>query len=377
MARFGLCALVLVLVGCGGSVVRLPEEGDRSGAAGAASAPAGASGGGRAGRDPNLPSEPALGGASAGGASGTPLGGASGASAGGASGAPLGGAAGDPEPAAGAGGSDVPSAEPVRTLIQLPAKLRGFIAGVQHEPSATTAVYSLQADFENSRGRFDGCTQVTLGQCWYYDCPDGSQPYRVIGGSTLQNAGDLSATVSAAPNSPVQLAPLSDYYYEADANSALWSFDGGTLKFVASGAAVPAFSLEVATPPTVTLITLNGQPAPTMDSDEDGNPLPVAITRSAGVQLRWSSHGSGTAAFSLWGFEGHRFAAACEFDASVGHGELPAVLLQELEPGSAYNLTFRGTSLSQAKVGDWEIEVSLSAVGGPMSPFVRWPITLR
>jgi hypothetical protein len=89
------------------------------------------------------------------------------------------------------------------------------------------------------------------------------------------------------------------------------------------------------------------------------------------------SHGSGTAAFQLSGFEGQKFAARCEFDAAAGHGELPAVLLQELEAGPQYNVSLHGTSHAHAKVGAWEIEAQLFGVAGPMSPFSLWPAAFR
>ena len=361
--------MVLILVGCGGKVVHLPKDEDPSGVAGAKSESGGAHGAGRPGvmdpgeRDPAQPS-----GATAGAASG-------GASTSG--GAPAGGATNDPEPEAGTGGVEDPAPEPMRTVIHLPSKPRGFVYGVQYEPASTNAISSLQADFETSRGTRDGCTQVKLDQCSYYDCPPGSQPYRVIGGSTLKNAGDLSATASGLQQAPIQLVPLTDYYYEADVNGSLWPFDGGTMKVVATGAAVPAFALELPTPPTVTLTSINGAPVPTVNTDSDDNPLPTEITRSHGIQLRWTSHGTGTATFILLGFEAERFLATCEFDAAADRGELPATLLQELEPGTSYHLAFRGTTEVHATVGDWEIEASLSAVGGPMSPYVRWPVTLR
>ncbi len=361
MARFELGAMALLLIGCGGNVAHAPDPGDAPpiAGAGAANAAAGSSVGGRSeSMDPGGPT-------TSGGAPAS------------AAGASVGGAASDPEPEAGDGGSDGPSAEPVRTLVDLPAKLRGFISGVQYEPDAATTLYSAQADFESSRGSWDGCTQVTLGQCWYYDCPDGSYPFRVIGGSTLQNAGDLFAAASENSTTPVRMLPLPDFFYETDVGPALWPRDGGTVKFVASGAAVPAFSITVSTPPSVTLSTVNGAPAPTTNVDEDGDPLPVPIQRSDGLKLTWTAHGKGTALLMFWGFEAHRFAATCEFDAAAGRGELPAALLKELEPGSLYNLTFRGSSLARTTVGDWEIEAQLSAVGGPMSPYLRWPVDLR
>ncbi len=362
MTRIDLGVVALLLVACGGSVVRVPEDGEPAGIAGARSAAAGASpAGGPAQKGGDGPSAPELGGASAGGASS----------------ASDAGTANGPEPEAGAGGDAAPGSEPVRTLIQAPAVPRGFVSALQYEPGDASAVSSLQADFGTSRGPWDGCTQIRLGECWYYDCPEGSQPFRIIGGATLQDAGDLSATASATPDAPLQLAPLLDHFYETDVAAALWPLEGGAVRFAASGAAVPAFSLDVATPPTVTLTSINGAPAPTTNTDENGDPLPFLIVRSEGLKLRWLSRGRGTATFFLWGFEGRRFATTCEFDASAEHGELPAALLQQLEPSPTYNMTFRGTSVAHAKVGDFELEGSLSAGGGPLSPFVRWPITLR
>ncbi len=72
-----------------------------------------------------------------------------------------------------------------------------------------------------------------------------------------------------------------------------------------------------------------------------------------------------------------KFAAVCEFDATANGGELPAVLLQELEPGSDYFVSFHGASRAQARVQGYQLDASLAGYGGPTSPYDAQTIELR
>jgi hypothetical protein len=264
----------------------------------------------------------------------------------------------------GEGGAVESPPELTRTLIVAPQKPRGFLGGAQYRRDADTApVYTLEAHFETNHGQWDGCTQVRLGECWYYDCPPGATS--LLPSATQQDAGTVSLTPSGASASKIDFGLLSKYWYQADATGQLWSDSLQVLTFAGSGSVVPAFSLAMRSPPTVALLSLNGEAAP------------KSIARSAGVDLHWSSSGTGVAYFSLAGLHGQKSTAVCEFDASANAGQLPAVLLQALEPGPDYYLIFRGVTRARTDVGEWEFDANLLGYGGPVSPFDSPSIELR
>ncbi|MET0795639.1 MAG: hypothetical protein ABW061_29245 [Polyangiaceae bacterium] len=338
----------MTLAACGGSVNDLAEGTAGSAPAGAAGSPirvvdAGLGDAGSAPLDSSgaagsLPTEP---GAGWGGDAGAP--------------GDADAEAGAPPSLAGAPGIVRPTVI-TRTVVDAPLLPRGFLSGTQYRADTdSSSVYTVDAIFETTRGQWDGCTQVRLGECWYYDCPPGSAPF--LPSVPLQDAGRVSLSTNRQPVTQVDVGLLYDFWYEANATGGLWAASGEKLTFAATGSTVPAFSFDVASPPTVALTSLNGESAPTR------------IARSDGAALRWSSSGSGIAYFSLYGFYERKFAAICEFDARANAGELPAVLLQELESGPDYRVIFRGTSRAHASVEGWELDASLAGYGGPASPY--------
>lgn len=278
---------------------------------------------------------------------------------------PVGGAGSEQDVAGGSGGRLSPSlggagiggasTEVTSSVVDAPLAPRGFLSGMQYvADSGSETVFTIDAIFETTRGQWDGCTQVRLGECWYYDCPPGSAPY--LPSVPLQDAGAVTVTTASEPSTTVGVGLLYDYWYEANAVGELWPTSGKPLTFAATGGTVPAFSLDVRSPPTVVLSSVNGVAAPT------------DINRADGAALRWTSSGAGTAYFSLYGFYERKFAAVCEFDAAARAGTLPARLLQELEPGPDYRLIFRGMSRGRETVESWQLEASLAGYGGPKQP---------
>ncbi len=273
-----------------------------------------------------------------------------------------GGAAGESADAGGGAEStltptvDLGPAEITSTVVDAPLMPRGFLSGLQYRPNPDSAsVYSIEASFETTRGQWDGCTQVRRGECWYYDCPPGSAPY--LPSVPLEDAGALALSTSTEPVATVNVGLLYDFWYQADGTAELWSGRSQTLTFSAAGSVVPPFSLSIQSPPTVILTALNGEA------------LPKSIAREDGATLSWTSSGPGLAYFSVYGFYDRKFAAVCEFDAAANAGVLPAVLLQELEPGPDYYLTFHGTTRARASVQGWELDAALAGYGGPRDPF--------
>ncbi len=242
-----------------------------------------------------------------------------------------------------AGGSVAGSGSFVRTPVNDSAKMRGQIYLDQTTTDHVTFSGSVDATFDTERAQWDGCTKNQLGPCWYYDCPAGSNPLgnTMAGATTPESAGTI--TFSGLPGgAPVV---VSDLDYRSTVASQLWPLAGGQLTLTLAGsAAVPAFTMQVPAPPHVFLTTINGQP--TIDS----------LSRSDGVRLVWSAAGAGTVFFSVFQFSGTRPAAICEFDAGAGAGDLPAIVLQQLDPGAKYFYALRGDARGFATDGSWQIE---------------------
>jgi hypothetical protein len=104
----------------------------------------------------------------------------------------------------------------------------------------------------------------------------------------------------------------------------LWPIAGGMVSIaITGGSTVPAFTMQLAAPPMVRLLTINGEAAPT------------SIIRSDGVHLTWASSGPGSVAFFLYALSGEHPAAVCQFDASAKAGDLPAAVLSHSTPACA------------------------------------------
>jgi hypothetical protein len=261
-----------------------------------------------------------------------------------------GGAAGGATPHGGGSSAGAPSGGSgdtfTSTLVSAPAQLRGSVILDQYTADRTTFSADANLEFGTERGQWDGCTRNQLGQCWYYDCPAGSNP---VGMGQVPpvyyDAGMISITSTAG-----MLASTFDTssgLYKASSLTQLWPLAGGPVTITASGGdTVPAFTMQIAAPPTVSLTSINGQAAP------------ASITRSDGAKVVWTSTGAGTAFFAIFEFTGERPAAICEFDAAANAGELPAAVLEQLDAGAKYFLEFRGNSRAEVMSGMWDMSGS-------------------
>ncbi len=234
---------------------------------------------------------------------------------------------------------------------------------------AATIAYDIQAQFEVTRGRWDGCTRVQLAACWYYECPPGSAPY--LPSVPLVDGGALSLATSGVAAKQINVGLLYDFLYEAVAVGQLWSASDQLLTFSGTGSTAgqtPAFALTVQSPPIVTLQTLDGQPAA---------PVGMSVTRSQGAQVHWSTSGSGVARFTILAFEGKSFAAECDFDASAQSGVMSPEILLRFEPGRNFRVLIRGLSSAHSEVQGWALEGGLAGYGGPLSAFDPAALELR
>ena len=272
-----------------------------------------------------------------------------GASAGGASGgAASAGTSGVSGGASGASGDAFTS-----TLVSAPNQLRGDLGFQQYSTDNVNFGINVYMTFQELRGAWDGCTRQQLGACWYYDCPAGSNPpgNRENVSSVYYDAGTATIT-SMQPTISVGSNSGGEGYFVRNSQE-LWPIAGGVVSVSFSGGPmVPAFATQVNAPPMVRLTSINGQAAP------------ASLKRSEGVKLAWTSAGAGDALLVLVQYaDTPRPAVECRFDATANAGELPAVVLEKLDPGAGYTLEFRGNAWVDSTVGPWAMQAYALSYG--------------
>jgi len=246
-----------------------------------------------------------------------------------------------------AGGSN----EFVSTLINAPARLRGDVGIDQSSGDDVTFLVRTSLEFGSKRGPWDGCTRNQLGDCWYYDCPAGSN---ALGSNNVPpvyyDAG--SVTITSGSNTLAGGYDTSSGMYTGRASQQLWPLAGGTVTFTVSGSSVvPAFTMQIQAPPVVRLLSVNGEAAPT------------SLTRSQGATVVWNAKGPGSVFFALAQYSGTRPAAICVFDATANQGTLPAAVLEKIDPGTKYYLEFRGDARAEVMAGDFDISGTAYSYG--------------
>jgi len=256
-----------------------------------------------------------------------------------------GGVAGSVESARAGMGGSTPTETWIATAISLPLTLRGQMDVSQMSADDASFTYELYAQFGMLRGQWDGCTRHQLGECWYYECPEGSAPVGTSNVGTLRSVGDVLVSSSTVNYSLRYDAKMT--YSTAD-TGAFWPLTGGVVTFTTSN---PKLTIAVATPPSVWLSTLNGQAAP------------ASIKRSEGAKLSWRVRGTGIAFFSIYRLDGTIPAAVCTFDATRGEGTLPPDVLQKLDAGTDYKFAFRGDARANATLEGYELDAALFAFG--------------
>jgi hypothetical protein len=237
------------------------------------------------------------------------------------------------------------------TVVSLPTKGRGDVTLGQFTPDKATFSFYVNVQFSNDRGEWDGCTRNQLGSCWYYDCPAGSNGYGATTTALNEEAGTVSAV--AMPGT-LDLALGVSGLYEATANVQLFPLVAAAASVsvsVTGSTSVTAFTMQVPTPPAVSLVSINGEATP------------LSIVRSDGAKLVWTSTGPGTVYFVIFALMGERPAAFCEFDAAANAGEMPAAVLEPLDPTLNYRYELRGDMRSEINVGGWEIDSAAYSFG--------------
>jgi hypothetical protein len=229
------------------------------------------------------------------------------------------------------------------TVVNAPNQMRGELTIEQYSADNVSFETNVDIYFTYVREEWDGCTRYQLGNCGYYDCPAGSNPIGADNGAPIYYDGG-TATITGLP--PAVVAPFDSGNGQLFARppQQLWPIAGGMVSIaITGGSTVPAFTMQLPTPPMVRLLTVNGEATPT------------SITRSDGIHLTWASSGAGTAAFFIYAASGEHPAAVCQFDASANAGDLPAAVLTHVDPGAMYYLEFRGQTTADVQVGTWDM----------------------
>jgi len=242
-------------------------------------------------------------------------------------------------------------------LVDEPARMRGLVFLNQFTADKTTFRFEASASFGNERGAWDGCTKNQLGDCWYYDCPAGSNS---VGNTMPPSVRENANRVSLSGMTQVEL-PFNGTAGTYDANSELqlWPLSGGSVTLdVMGSSSVPAVSMQVPVPSHVFLTSLNGEADPT------------TLQRSDGVKIVWQAEGTSPVFFAIFALTGERPAAVCTFDGTTTSAELPASVLEHLDPGSYY-YQLRGDLRARMPDGPWDIETESYAFGGDPSVITR------
>jgi hypothetical protein len=132
---------------------------------------------------------------------------------------------------------------------------------------------------------------------------------------------------------------------------ALWQGPGQPLVIAAAGAEVPAFSVSLTSPSSITVTS----PTCTVGA-------PCAVSRASPFTVRWSGGTTGSVLVDVFSQQGTSPTAdvSCLFPASAGSGTIPANTMRQLLSGTG---SIRIWATSTATVMAGETSVTCSATG--------------
>jgi hypothetical protein len=160
------------------------------------------------------------------------------------------------------------------------------------------------------------------------------------------SAGSL--TVSGFGASPTTIQPDStNSYFQIIQNAQFTS--GTSVTVQAAGAAVPAFSVQGAAPPTLQVLT----PACMLSGCG-------TISRSSGLTITWMPASAGS---MLARVGSGTSAVSCLFPASAGTGQIPGAALAGLPTGMGA-LSLGGGTIATTQAGAYRVRLSLIAGAG-------------
>jgi hypothetical protein len=184
-------------------------------------------------------------------------------------------------------------------------------------------------------------------------------PTTTLGPCTLGVAGTTGGTVDDESAGALTVVGSSTVTVQ-DANG---SYDqtfpaalfvgGSVIRVSASGAAVPAFTTTVATPPVPTLV------APAMQDPESATPTPLGA--SSDLTFTWTGGATGQVWVLLWGNGPQTGWASCVFPAAAGAGTVPQAVVQAVGASATYQLGVTTSTFLVA--GGYGVTVSASEYG--------------
>ncbi len=219
---------------------------------------------------------------------------------------------------------------------------------LQQTTAAGASQGAISASFTTNANRV-GCSRRVDGPCTVVLCGTGAGA-----STTFQSAGTLTVRAAALDGGVVTLEPSAGATYQL-ITAALWRAPNQPLTITAAGAQVPAFSLTLPSPSTITV----NSPTCTVNA-------PCTVSRSAPFTVSWSGGTTGSVVIDLFSQQGTAPSAdvSCTFSASAGSATIPASTMRQLISGSG-SIRVWATSTATQTVADYAVTVSASS-----APFV-------
>jgi hypothetical protein len=203
-------------------------------------------------------------------------------------------------------------------------------------------VYQAAADYRLV-GSFESwkptalCSYSEVGPCRIDRCAEAM--VMVSAGTVFVSAGAKRQTASYDSSTGI---------YGGDWLGELWQ-PGQAVRFVASGAEVPALDETVIGPAPLTLL----EPAPGST---------VSVSRTAPLRVRWSGATYGTAVFGISDYTSGQFTRIkCSYDPALGEAMLPAEVLTPFDASDAVTLQALSEGYKSWTSGGWSIRVGARA----------------
>ena len=223
------------------------------------------------------------------------------------------------------------------------------------------AGHSVIATFEGpdvTAAAQDTCTEREEGACRVTECHEDGEGSPTPTGPK-PTAGALSVN---GGHERVTLVPDDNGTYPVRSSGEDTLFDGGeTLRVSGAGAEVPAFSLELVAPISVTLTT----------PEIPVNPTPWVVSKQDDLLLEWTG-GEGTVEVLLFTPTGH---VSCQFAADEGSSVVSSAAIQALTGTGSYSISVIDR-LEQEHQG-WQLTITASTPAETGSSLASGSVVFR
>lgn len=224
----------------------------------------------------------------------------------------------------------------------------------------------LRGVFQDAPLIWGGCTRYPVGDCYFYECLDGSNPVHAVINTSypVASAGELEVSGQGTGH-PLQQEPSGLYEGVAER---LWSSAGTPLLITASGADVPAFAVEVEAPSVIPVTSPGHTPHD-----------PITWDQRSHLPIEWIPGTHGIVRLAIYDTEYalQRPALYCSFPATWGRAVVPSAALLALEVGGPYMLRIVGMQEKRVAVDDWEISVMAVAYNDTRQGVINNMLWLR